>query len=216
VTDLIARTNDALAHQTRLAWLLVFGVGVLSSVGPCAAPRVFALASLLASSKSPNRTTGAFIGGLVAVYVALGLAASMLSAVRSWVSFLNVAIMIGLVIGGFLVLRTHETHGHQRETPRSFVQIGVAGAAFGLNISPCCTPLIASIGTYTAIVGRPDLAVLYLATFGLGHAAPLFMVGMVGRRLRDFIVRAAVSQGFATVSAAVMFFLAAYYAVLIV
>ena len=70
--DVLGESLRAVGTRSALAYPLVLGAGVLTGIGPCAAPRYVAVAALTHAARTPRTTLAAFTAGLVGAYVALG------------------------------------------------------------------------------------------------------------------------------------------------
>ena len=70
----------------------------------------------------------------------------------------------------------------------------LAGAGFGLMVSPCCTPMLALVVTSASLASTPVKTIGILLSYGVGHAAPLTLLPFVGR-LRPWILSQRLGQG---------------------
>jgi thiol:disulfide interchange protein DsbD len=111
VIDLLGESLRAVGTRSALAYPLVLGAGVVTSVGPCAAPRYVAVAALAQAARAPWTIVAAFAAGLVAAYVALGAlasgvgtAASALGSLWSASSYVYGALATALLAGGVFTL----------------------------------------------------------------------------------------------------------------
>ncbi|HTV74131.1 MAG TPA: cytochrome c biogenesis protein CcdA, partial [Candidatus Acidoferrales bacterium] len=183
--DFFAQGMQAVATRSALAPVLVFSAGVLSSFGPCVAPRFIAVVSCAGSSTSRMpAVVGAFLGGLVAAYAAFGFAASLVGRLVDIASWTYGAVALALLVGGILTLVRASPHDHchaDHEVPPralSFGGVFLLGASFAFVIAPCCTPLLATIIAYTSDVGDPVYGASMLAIFALGHGLPVGLLGL--------------------------------------
>jgi thiol:disulfide interchange protein DsbD len=216
VIDALDAGLRAVATRSPLACPLVFAAGLATSLGPCAAPRYVAVAALANATSRPGRSVTLFIAGLVAAYVCLGSAASALGAVRAWSTYVYVALAIVLTLGGTMTLFQRDAHGHAEPRVGASNSGGafLLGASSALVVSPCCTPIIAGIAGLTIVSGRASDGVALLASFGLGHAAPLLGAAFLSRRMSAGLRRFAASPAPAVVAGTLMLGLAAYFGVL--
>lgn len=213
--DVLGTGLHAVATRSPLAYPLVFGAGILTSLGPCSAPRYVAVAALANATARPSRPVALFVAGLVGGYACLGSAMSVLTIVRAWSSLVYLVLAIALAVGGMMTL--FQRDGHVHGAPRGASSDGGAfllGASSTLVVSPCCTPIIGAIAGLTVVSGRLSDGVLLLAAFGLGHAAPLFAAAFVSGRLSGVLRRVAASPAPAVVAGTLMLGLAAYFGVL--
>jgi cytochrome c-type biogenesis protein len=201
-------------QQSPLAVGLVFVAGLISSVGPCVAPRFIAVAGLAAGTSRRRAlvTTAAFICGITVTYAAFGALAPLLNMlVRSSSYFYGVLAFI-LVWSGFRRLYKTESCYHS-------AHISCAGPAFFLGassalvVSPCCAPIVMAIAAYAGSYNSIPYSCGLLAAFSLGHALPL-LAAATGARAAAAYVSAGVQQAAATVGGALMIALGAYFGAL--
>ncbi|HZO92454.1 MAG TPA: cytochrome c biogenesis protein CcdA [Candidatus Baltobacteraceae bacterium] len=232
--DAVAEGLRAVATRSPLAVPLVFAAGVATSAGPCVAPRYVAVAALANGSRRPMLPTALFVGGLVAAYAALALAAGAAGALRLQSAWTYGALSAVLVVAGAVTLlrgeRSCPEHPCRHAAPerRARAPLGGAfllGASSALVVSPCCTPMIAAIAGVTVAGTRPLDGVLLVTAYGCGHALPLFAVGSSGRCVGALFARARArlpapvsraigvlpSDARSTISGTLMLALGAYY-----
>jgi cytochrome c-type biogenesis protein len=225
VTDLVGESLRAVGSRSALAYPLVFGAGIVTSIGPCAAPRYVAVAALVHAARAPWKIVLAFAAGLVGAYVALGAAAGAAGALWSASAAIYDALALALLAGGIATLLraapaadAHACGGHEaRRGSRGTVSTGGAfllGASSVLVVSPCCTPIVAGIAGLTIATSRTLHGVTLLAAFACGHVVPVALAGALGRRFAASVRRLAASQAPAIVSGSLMLALAAYYGTL--
>jgi cytochrome c biogenesis protein CcdA len=238
VTDLLGESLRAAGTRSALAYPLVFGAGIVTSAGPCAAPRYVAVAALAHAARAPWRTVAAFTAGLVAAYVALGAAAGAvgtaagaLGALWSASTVIYALLAAVLLAGGIATLLRAGAQspgdacahaGTVRDTrdacrARGSASLGGAfllGASSVVVVSPCCTPVVAAIAGLTLANDRAAEGVGLLAAFAFGHAVPVACIGALGDRFAGALRRLAASQAPAIVSGSLMLALAAYYGAL--
>lgn len=217
MTDVVSAGFGALAARSPLAFPLVFAAGLVTSLGPCAAPRYVAVTALANGSRSGRRTVALFVAGLVAAYVCLGSAAGALAVVRGWSTYVYAALATALAIGGVVTLFAREHADEQHAVPRAAASGGGAfllGASSALVVSPCCTPVLAGIAGLTVASGRAAEGIVLLASFAIGHAVPLVGAAFAGRRVAAILRRAAASPAPAVVAGTLMLGLSAYFGLL--
>jgi cytochrome c biogenesis protein CcdA len=217
VIDVVAAGLQAAAARSVLAYPLVFAAGALTGVGPCAAPRFVAVAALANAAVRPAVAIVSFVAGLVGASVALGLAGGALGAVLAASGMLYGALAIVLGAAGIVALSRGDAVPHHHDIRVRGSGIGGAfllGASSALVVAPCCTPVLASIAGLTTAGGPTLGAAALLATFGLGHAAPVVAAGAFGMRIARLLRRLSASQAPALVSGGLMLALAGYYGVL--
>ncbi len=222
MTDAVSAGLHAVATRSPLAYPLVFAAGMVTSIGPCAAPRYVALAALVNASRRPARIVAAFVAGLVGAYVVLGAAAGALGALWSASRFVYAALAVMLAVAGVTTLlrggsasHVHDiAHAHQTGGRASLGGTFLLGASSALVVSPCCTPIVAGIAGLTTASGHTGVGVALLATFACGHALPIVSVSALGTRVAQTLRQVAASHASPVVAGTLMLALAAYYGVL--
>lgn len=217
--DPIAASAFAVAQRTAAAPFLVWLSGVVSSFGPCVAPRFVALAACSAQARSPRALLAAFIGGLVAAYASFGCAASLFVVAHAASSKVYALVAAALFAGGAVtIVRADEGccgAPSGRAPARSLGGVFLLGASFAFVLSPCCTPLVLMVLAYTSSVGDPLYGAGLLGAFGLGHALPLIALGAAGTGFASAVRRMIPEQAVSIASGALMVGLAGYYALLV-
>lgn len=218
--DLVGGSVDAIFRGDAARLPLVALAGLVTSIGPCVAPRYIAVAALLSDGRR-TVTIAAFVAGMLAAYAALGFGAGLLGQVAGHAAALYVVLAIALGLGGITTLARGSDCGHVHAERKPDVQphrlsaVFSLGAASALIVSPCCTPVIAAVLGMTAVDGNPLSRAALLGAFALGHAAPLFVVGSLGslgsRSFRSWNT----SPAPAIVSGSLMLALGAYYGLLV-
>jgi len=215
--DPIAASMDALVTGSPLAFAFVFLAGVITSVGPCVAPRYIAIASL-ATGATRLRSSGAFVVGLISAYSALGFVAGLLGSLWSLSQYIDLLLACGLFVGGTQMLLSARPSDHTCATrPTSVRSSGgpfLLGAASALIVSPCCTPVIATVVTTSTALGHPASGALLLGIFGLGHAVPLIFASLGTSQLTALFTRVGSSQAPAIIAGSLMIGLGCFYGVL--
>jgi thioredoxin:protein disulfide reductase len=184
--------TEALARGPVYAALAALAGGFIVSLTPCVYPMVAVTVSVFGAREAKSRWEGAalsaaFVLGIVAMFVPLGVAAglsgSMFGAVLQsrWV----VSAMALL----FLVLAASLFGAFELALPAALTNrlatlggIGYKGAfllglACGLIASPCTGPVLTGILTWIAKTKSAPLGALAMAAFALGLGAPFFVVG---------------------------------------
>jgi cytochrome c-type biogenesis protein len=226
VIDALGEALAAVAARSAFAYPLVFAAGIVTSIGPCAAPRYVAIAACAQAARRPWVVVAAFAGGLVGAYVVLGAVAGALGALWSASGTVYAVLAAMLGVSGVVTLararsgahaneHAHAHHGVAR-TRRSVSLGGVLllGASSAVVVSPCCTPVAAAIAGLTMTSGHGADGVALLAAFACGHALPVVAAGALGMRLSAVLRRIAASQAPAIVSGSLMLALSAYYGIL--
>jgi len=192
LSDLAQRSeqllNGALAEPGPLTLALVFGAGILTSLGPCSLsllPVTLAYLAGFEDKRAPWQRSLAFCGGIVGALVLLGSLSGLLGRIYGQVPALVptlvalLAVVMGLNLLG--ILRIRLPSGPDPEIWRQRVPPAIAplaaGLAFGLASSPCTTPVLAVLLGWIAQSGRPLVGVAWLTSFGVGQVLPLLLAG---------------------------------------
>ena len=175
--DPVALALQSVALSRPAAFGLVFAAGVVTSIGPCMAPRLIAISSLSARGHGTKAyaAAGAFVAGLVVAYASFGLFASMLGEVSALSRWIYLCIAAGLAAGGVTTLMRQRSCAHSA-SDSTIVAPGAAfllGGSFAFVISPCCTPLVVAILAYCTQMHNAAYGAGLLAVFALGHAVPV-------------------------------------------
>ena len=222
MTDAVSAGLHAVATRSPLAYPFVFAAGMVTSIGPCAAPRYVALAALVNASRRPARVIAAFVAGLVGAYVVLGAAAGALGALWSASRFVYAALAFMLAVAGVTTLLRDGGASHAHASVHANgaggrVSLGgtlLLGASSAFVVSPCCTPVVAGIAGLTTASGHAGEGVALLAAFACGHVLPIVSAGAVGTRAACALRHVVASHASAVVAGTLMLALAAYYGVL--
>jgi cytochrome c biogenesis protein CcdA len=173
--------------------IVAFVGGVLSLFSPCSAlllPAFFVYA--FPSRGQLLLRTGVFYLGLITLLVPIGLGVGAIGSMflerRTELSIIAGLLLIAigsyqLVVGGF------EIPGTSRIRSRGFGVSGeslaatyVLGLVYGIG-GFCSGPLLGGVLTIAATSGGAPSGALLLAVFGLGMAAPLFILALAWERL---------------------------------
>jgi len=206
--------RTGLEQPTPLTLLLVFGGGLLTSLGPCSLSILpVSLAYLAGFGEGPAwRRSAGFCAGVVSALVLLGSASALLGRLYGQtpealsLAVAVLAVLMGLNLLGLLPLRLPA--GPDPERWRRWVPAGLgpaaAGLAFGLAASPCTTPVLAVLLAWIAASGQPLLGVILLACFGAGQVLPLLLAGSLAAALPRLLALRAVSRWIPPISGAVL------------
>lgn len=194
-----------------------FGAGVVSSFGPCVAPRFLAITSFMAGKKGTRRWVhaGIFIFGLCSSYVLLSSAVGTIVRSSAYSSLVYSLLGTGLTVAGIAtVVRTQRCS--LRCVPAGRVSYGapfMVGTLLATVASPCCGPLAAAVAG-AGLAGQPAAwSYAVPAAFALGHATPLSVAALGWTGIETLLVRLpkAATQ---TVFGALTIALGSYYALL--
>ncbi len=185
----------ALREQPLLAFPILFGAGLVTSLTPCVYPMIPITAGLLggagAATRSRRRTiliTLTYAVGLALVYATLGLIAgltgSLFGAISSnpWAFFFtgNLLLLFGLSLLGVFQVGVPQKvlQWASRFGGESYGGAFMMGATSGLVAAPCGAPAFAAVLTFVGATQSAVLGFLYLLTFSLGMTALLIAVGV--------------------------------------
>jgi cytochrome c-type biogenesis protein len=217
--DATASAIGSLARGSAWAWPLVFIAGAVSSLGPCASPRLVALAALVVRSRHPHRVGAVFIGSTIATYACFGLVGTAVADLVGCASWIYVGVALAALAAGTATLigAAWHHHAHVPQAPRrsALSAAFLAGVGFALMVSPCCTPILGVIIAASSLRGNVPLGIGLLAVFGLGHAAPLLVVLAGGRAAVVHLWSSRWAQGMQVGAGTCMLALGAYYALLV-
>lgn len=216
--DLTQLATSALVARNPAVVLLVFLVGVISSAGPCAAPRVLAFGALTMRAAHPIRTALTFMSGTLGTYAFLGAVGGAIESLIGISTWIYATVAAVGIVGGLWMLADAKwcDHAAAEKAPANDA-LGVAfltGAGFALMVSPCCTPTIGLVLAYSGTTG-PLVAAALLVAFGLGHLTPVFGVLLWGRGWVARLATSRWSQFASTVGGILMIVVGAYYAALV-
>jgi cytochrome c-type biogenesis protein len=209
------------AHGSPWAWIAVFAAGVVSSLGPCASPRIVALAALVVRSGRPLVVGTAFISSLVGTYAGIGFAGGALGDLVRSASWIYATVALAGIVGGLVTLvgglsdhcGVHATH--DLDVTNAISAAVLSGVGFALMISPCCTPILGVVLAYTSARGEAARGAGLLAVYGLGHAAPLLPVVLGGGGAAGRIASSVWSDAVRVAAGSCMIGLGGYYALLV-
>ena len=204
---------------------LAFGAGALTSIGPCVAPRLVAVAAICTGQATPLQRGGAIaslVAGLCCAYVAIGICASLLRPLIHSSTAVYLACSAAFLFGGVRSVLAGSTDPLRRcgtscceEAPMAVRSYGMAflqGCSFGLVVSPCCMPIIAVATGLSFGLGSWPAATAILAAFAFGHALPLIGFGLGLGGIRRWLV---LCEGpLALVSGGLLIALSVYYVAL--
>ncbi len=195
-TPALAASPDAftaaLSQGPLYAALAALAGGFLVSSTPCVYPMIAVTVSVFGARKAKGRWEGAalsfaFVLGIVAMFVPLGLLAGLSGSMFG--SVLQSRWVVALIALLFLVLAASLFGAFEFALPAALTNrlatlggIGYKGAfllglACGLIASPCTGPVLTGILTYIAQTRSAGLGALAMGAFALGLGAPFFVVG---------------------------------------
>lgn len=177
-----------------LAFLAVYLGGVLVSFTPCVYPVIPITVAYVGAHGSGSKLRGfvlsiAYVLGMALVYTALGgiaaLSGRLFGHVQTnpWTYFFiaNICILMGLSMLDVFVLplRTPAflNKVQPREKPKGIMGSFLVGAASGLVMSPCITPVLAVLLSYIATRQNVVLGMGFLFVFAFGMGTLLIVLG---------------------------------------
>jgi thioredoxin:protein disulfide reductase len=177
---------------------LAFLTGILAAATPCVLPMIPIVLSTLGVGDGVTRRTatlrsGAFVGGIVATYTALGIFAGLTGSLVS-AAFTHAATHIGigaLFIGlGLSSLGLFDIRLPKKLQNRfhsfggdSIPGAAAAGMVSGLLALPCVGPILAGILAVVGAEGSASYGAALLAVHALGFGLPFFALGVGLMRL---------------------------------
>jgi len=184
--------TEALARGPVYAALAALAGGFVVSLTPCVYPMVAVTVSVFGAREAKSRWEGAalsaaFVLGIVAMFVPLGVAAGLSGSIFGSV-LQNRWVVVGMAVL-FLALAASLFGAYELALPGALTNrlatmggIGYKGAFFlglacGLIASPCTGPVLTGILAWIAKTKSAGLGALAMAAFALGLGIPFFVVG---------------------------------------
>lgn len=182
----------ALSQGPLYAALAALAGGFVVSLTPCVYPMVAVTVSVFGARETKSRWEGAalslaFVLGIMAMFVPLGVAAGLSGSVFGSV-LQNRWVVVGMAVL-FLALAASLFGAFELALPSGLTNrlammggIGYKGAfllglACGLIASPCTGPVLTGILTWIAQTKSASLGALAMGAFALGLGVPFFVVG---------------------------------------
>ncbi|HEV8550033.1 MAG TPA: cytochrome c biogenesis protein CcdA [Polyangiaceae bacterium] len=184
--------TEALSRGPLYAALAALAGGFVVSLTPCVYPMVAVTVSVFGARQAKSRWEGAalsaaFVLGIVAMFVPLGVAAGLSGSIFGAV-LQNRWVVVAMALL-FLVLAASLFGAFELALPgaltnrlATFGGIGYKGAfalglACGLIASPCTGPVLTGILAWIAKTKSAGLGALAMGAFALGLGVPFFVVG---------------------------------------
>ena len=177
---------------------ILFVAGVLTSLTPCVYPLIPITVGVFGARQSERRArsvllSATYVGGIAAMYSALGLFAALSG--KAFGSFLSSPVVIA-VLAVFLVALAASMFGaFEIALPYALQQklSGVKGAGFagafgmglvaGIIAAPCTGPVLAGVLAYVATQRSAVLGFWMLFTYAIGMGLLFFILGATSLRL---------------------------------
>ena len=181
---------SAVSRFSLLSYLIIFGGGVVSSLGPCNIAMIPLVMAFVGGQKNTSRRYGlalsaAFALGLAITLSALGVVAAVVGGLmggssRLWYYVIAaVCVVMGLQWVGVLALPLPDLAAAWREkiTRKGMLGALLMGLASGLVASGCATPALAAILTLVMSEGEIAYGASLLLVYGLGRGVPIVIFG---------------------------------------
>jgi cytochrome c-type biogenesis protein len=184
---------------------IAFAAGVVSFTSPCVLPLVPGYLSFVSGvgfdelGDRPRRvvaSTGAFVGGFTAMFVAFGAGAAwfgsfLLENRRPLEIAAGILIIVAAVtFVGLPLPRLLSTERRLALRPGgSIAASGLTGVAFAIGWTPCVGPTLAAILTLSAGGGGAAEGAVLLAAFSLGLGLPFLLFGLAFTRSLGLVRR---------------------------
>ncbi len=189
---LLAPLNRELAKKSLLLFLLVFGLGFLTSLTPCVYPVIPIVMGYIGTRSGKKKLKGFYLSiffvlGLAFVYSILGVIAATTGTMMG-ASFQNpvvviviaaIFIIMGLSLAGLFEIPVPTSisakmqGGHKSEVIGSFLIGGVAGVI----AAPCVGPVLIALLSWISQTKDVVFGFLLTFTFSLGMGVIFLMVG---------------------------------------
>ncbi len=182
----------ALSKGPLYAALAALAGGFLVSLTPCVYPMVAVTVSVFGARQAKHRWEGAllsaaFVLGIVAMFVPLGVVAGMTGSMFGSVlqnRWVVVAIAVLFIVLAASLFGAYE-FGLPASLTNRLAEIGgigykgafLLGVACGLIASPCTGPVLTGILTWIAQTKSALMGAAAMGAFALGLGAPFFVVG---------------------------------------
>jgi thiol:disulfide interchange protein DsbD len=190
--------SQALEKGPVYAGIAAFASGFLVSLTPCVYPMVAVTVSVFGARESESRWHGArlsaaFVAGIVAAFVPLGVVAGLTGSLAG--AILQNPWVIAGISGLFLLMAASLFGAFELDLPsglkQRLAQVGGAGhaGAFLLGVAcgpiaaPCTGPFLTGILAWIAKTQSAPLGALAMAAFALGLGVPFFVVGAFALQL---------------------------------
>ena len=194
-------TSDVFGHGTLLAFPVVLLAGAVAGCNPCCVALYPAAAAMYCGTNTADACCGTsvsvkgsglknaigFVLGISAATTTLGIIAALAGTVVGRLgsgfryAIAAVPLLMALHLLGWLRLPI-------RSVPQRAGRISWPGAFGGgfllaLALTPCGTPVLASVLSYVAYKGTVVRGAILLFSYGIGFAIPLVVVGTTAGRL---------------------------------
>ncbi len=220
--------EQATSNSPPVAFLAMFGAGLVTSLTPCVYPMIPITAGIISNTAgegaSKARTVGltlVYAAGLALLYATMGLLAglsgSLFGTVASnpWVLFSmgNLLLLFGLAMLGVIPVAVPNRllQWTSQLGGGTYPAVFVLGAASGVVAAPCGAPAFAAALTWVSSTGSAVSGFFYLLVFSLGMTALLVVIGLSSGFLARLPKSGSWMVGIKKASGIVMLGMAEYY-----
>ena len=218
----------SLHNRPWLAFPLLFGAGLATSLTPCVYPMIPITAGILGGAGSAGVSRGRAVRrsltyalGLALVYSALGLVAGLTGTLFGTVSSSPWALLLMgnlLLVFGLALLDVFTVNAPARLSGWAAGLAGgsyrgafLLGATSGLVAAPCTAPAFAAVLTFVAATGSGWRGFAYLLVFSLGLTTLLVAVGISSAALAALPKAGAWTQWIRRAAGVLLLVMAEYY-----
>lgn len=181
----------ALDGKSFLAYPLVFGAGLLTSLTPCVYPLIPVTVSILGAKKAESKGKAfvlalSYVLGIAVTYAALGAFAALTGSLFGQVAsnpWVNIAMAVLLAVLSLNMLEVFQFQlpglagASAGARKAGVVSNFLLGLAFGLVASPCTAPVLGAVLLWVGKTGSVVRGSSLLFVFALGMGAFLLAVG---------------------------------------
>lgn len=182
----------ALEGRSLVAYPLIFGAGLLTSLTPCIYPLIPVTISILGARKAESRFKAfllalSYVFGIAVTYAALGAFAALSGSLFGEVSsnpkvILGVAVVLAALALNMLDALPFTIPGLSGTATGpgrkvGFVSNFLMGLAFGLVASPCTAPVLGAVLLWVGQTGSVVRGTTLLFTFAMGMGSFLLAIG---------------------------------------
>jgi cytochrome c-type biogenesis protein len=190
---------DVLKHGSLLALPLALAAGVITGLNPCCVALYPAATATWCACNSGTENRGlrvsfGFVLGMATATTILGVFAALMGRVVGQLgsgvryAIAAVPLVMGLHLLGWL--RFPVGFLPHRDMRGGWLGAFGTGLLLSLALTPCGTPVLASLLSYVAYKGGVAYGATMLFFYGCGSAAPVLLVGAAAGRLNARLERA--------------------------
>ncbi len=215
-TDRLAATFAS--HGLPLTLAILFVLGMALNLTPCVFPMIPITVGFFAMQSDGRRSrrfalSAAYVAGLVITYSILGVLAALSGKLfGAWLQ--NPAVLIGLAVL-MLVLASSMFGAWEMTVPkfianRSMGRAGLVGALtmglfVGVVAAPCVGPVVVSLFTLVAAIGKASIGLVMFASLALGLGFPYLIALNALPKPGEWMVQVKKAMGFVLIAMAFYF-----------